>query len=921
MEEKRYKLSLPTVTMGNVRSLANKMEELTALARSQTEYRECSLMCFTETWLHQDIPDDNVSIDGFQTVRAGRDSTGSGKRKGGGLAVLVNNKWCNPAHITIKERVCSPDIELLAVGLRPYYLPREFSHVVIVTVYVPPSANPTSACDVIHSAIARLQTQHPSAFIAISGDFNHVTMVKTLPNFTQYVNCPTREERTLDLLYANVKDAYSSSPLPPLGRSDHNLVHLSPSYVPLVKSQPATTRTVRRWSEEAYETLQGCFEVTDWQALYEPNGEDIDGLTECITDYINFCVDSIVPVETIHCYPNNKPWVTKDIKAILNDKKRAFRDGNKEEVRTIQRHLKRKIREAKEEYRRKLEWKLQQNNTREVWRGMRTITGLRPAGNRGVEGSVEWANELNLFFNRFDTTVPRPPTDSTINISIVLPQTTPTPLSPPPPPHSLPSSGESHSLTSTPTPPPPSTVIITAEDVKRQLGKLHSGKAAGPDGVSPRVLKTCATQLCGVLQHVFNMSLSLQRVPVMKKTSCLVPVPKTPGPSGSKDYRPVALTSHIMKILERLILEQLRPVVKPHLDPLQFAYQPQIGTEDAIIYLLNRVYTHLDKTASTVRVIFFDFSSAFNTIRPALLGERMTAMQVDSPLVSWIVDYLTGRPQYVRLQHCVSDRMVSNTGAPQGTVLSPFLFTLYTTDFNYCTETCHLQKFSDDSAVVGCISKGDEVEYRAVVDNFVTWCEQNHLQLNVRKTKELVVDLSRTKAPVTPVFIQGVSVDIVEDYKYLGVHIDNKLDWGKNTDALYRKGQSRLYFLRRLRSFNICRTMLRMFYESVVASAIFYAVVCWGSRLRVADANRLNRLIRKASDVVGVKLDPLTVVSDRRMLHKVKAILDSVSNPLHDVLVRHRSSFSTRLIAPRCTTERHRKSFLPVAIKLYNSSL
>ncbi len=147
--------------MGNVRSLANKMEELTALARSQTEYRECSLMCFTETWLHQDIPNDNVSIDGFQTVRADRDSTGSGKRKGGGLAVLVNNKWCNPAHITIKERVCSRDSELLAVGLRPYYLPREFSHVVMVTVYVPPSANPTSACDVIHSAIARLQTVNP----------------------------------------------------------------------------------------------------------------------------------------------------------------------------------------------------------------------------------------------------------------------------------------------------------------------------------------------------------------------------------------------------------------------------------------------------------------------------------------------------------------------------------------------------------------------------------------------------------------------------------------------------------------------------------------------------------------------------------------------------------------------------------------
>ncbi|XP_049913332.1 CBY1-interacting BAR domain-containing protein 2-like [Epinephelus moara] len=92
-------------------------------------------------------------------------------------------------------------------------------------------------------------------------------------------------------------------------------------------------RTVRRWSEEAYETLQGCFGVTDWQALCEPHGEDIDGLTECIKDYISFCVDSTV---------------TKDIKVILNSKKRAFRAGNREEVRTIQGELKMKIREAKE---------------------------------------------------------------------------------------------------------------------------------------------------------------------------------------------------------------------------------------------------------------------------------------------------------------------------------------------------------------------------------------------------------------------------------------------------------------------------------------------------------------------------------------------------------------------------------------------
>ena len=92
--------------------------------------------------------------------------------------------------------------------------------------------------------------------------------------------------------------------------------------------------------------------------------------------------------------------------------------------------------------------------------------------------------------------------------------------------------------------------------------------------------------------------------------------------------------------------------------------------------------------------------------------------------------------------------------------------------------------------------------------------------------------------------------------EYLGIHIDNKLDWTKNTVAVFKKGQSRLYFLRRLRCFNIYRTMLQMFYHSVESSGIFYAVVCCDSRLRAADANRLNKLIRKAGSVLGVELEP-----------------------------------------------------------------
>ena len=163
-------------------------------------------------------------------------------------------------------------------------------------------------------------------------------------------------------------------------------------------------------------------------------------------------------------------------------------------------------------------------------------------------------------------------------------------------------------------------------------------------------------------------------------------------------------------------------------------------------------------------------------------------------------------------------------------MLPPSLFTTYTADFKYRShESSHLQKFSDDTAIVGRLEGGREDEYRYLVGSFVKWCGVNHLQLNVAKTREMVVDFRRNRPPPSLVCIGGTDIDIVDSYKYLAVVLDNKLEWTTNTEAVYKKGLSWLYFLRRLRSFSVCNQILLMFYESVVASTIFFAVVSWGA--------------------------------------------------------------------------------------------
>ncbi|KAI4888693.1 hypothetical protein NFI96_005457 [Prochilodus magdalenae] len=287
--------------------------------------------------------------------------------------------------------------------------------------------------------------------------------------------------------------------------------------------------------------------------------------------------------------------------------------------------------------------------------------------------------------------------------------------------------------------------------------------------------------------------------------------------------------------------------------------------------------------------------------------------EVDMHLVTWITDYLTGRPQHVRIRDCSSDTVISSTGAPQGTVLSPVLFTsppVHNRDFKYNSELCHMQKFSDDTAIVGCVRNGQEREYRSLVEDFVEWCTTNHLKLNITKTKEMCIDFRRSRPSQQPISIKGVDVEVVRSYRYLGVHLDERLDWSVNTDIVYKKAQSRLYFLRRLGSFRICQKLLLMFYQSVVASVVlFYAVVCWGGSISKRDAGRLDRLVRKAGSVLGLELESLTPLAERRALNKLLHIMDNVHHPLHSTIIRQRSSYSGRLLSQSCSTDRLRKSF------------
>ncbi|KAI3363759.1 hypothetical protein L3Q82_001375 [Scortum barcoo] len=303
------------------------------------------------------------------------------------------------------------DIELLAVSIRPYYLPREFSHVIAITTYIPPSANADAACELLHSVVAQLQTEHPQAFLLITGDFEPRFPVCHSPQLPPGRELLNRDNKTLDLLYANTAGL--------------QLITLPSPWAGPLRSQPGPSVPLFTctYGEETAPQQKACE------------------------------AETTVPTKRVRCFSNNKPWVTPDLRALLQEKRRAFQSGDRDELRRVQRDL-----ETEDQ---RVQGQLQEEN------------GGPPAAKQRKGG------------------------------------------------------------------------------LERAPSYLRTGHWRG------------------------------------------------------------------------FVLRHLRPLVSPNMDPLQFAYQPGIGVDDAVIYLLQRSLSHLEDAGNTVRITFFDFSSAFNMIHPSLLRVKL----------------------------------------------------------------------------------------------------------------------------------------------------------------------------------------------------------------------------------------------------------------------------------------------------------
>lgn len=876
---------LPSLLLANVRSLENKLDELRARITTQREIRECCALIFTETWLSDKVPEDAIKLQ-THSVHRGDRTAASGKVKGGGVCVFVNNSWCGD--IRTADKYCSPDVEFLLLRCRPYYLPREFTAVFLAAVYIPPRANPTVALSKLHDVISAAETVHPDAVFIVAGDFNQCSLRTVFPKYHQHVDIPTRNKNTLDHVYSNIRGAYRAAPRPHFGHSDHISLFLYPAYRQRLKQAHPVIKQVKLWTPETESALQDCFALTDWDvfeaaATLEDSSVSVQDYAEYVTGYISTCVDNIVPTIQIRKFPNQKPWINTEVRHMLRARSLAFRSGNEIEYKAAKYGLRKTIIAAKRQYREKLDSFYSTADSGRMWQGLQHITDYRTTTNN-ITLTDSLPDDLNTFYTRFEA-----------------------------PSHTA-ERGPMYTWTDQSAFPPPS---VSSTQVHKALRKINPRKAAGPDNIPGRALRTCANELVDVLTSIFNLSLSQCTVPSCFKTTIIVPLSKKSTPTCLNDYRPVALTPIIMKCFERVVLAHIQNSIPDTLDPLQYAYRPNRSTSDAIAAAIHYSLSHLENKDSYLRILFIDYSSAFNTVIPHKLTHKLSTLGLHPTLCDWLLDFLTGRPQSVRIGNRTSARIITNIGTPQGCVLSPILYTLFTYDCVASHKDNIILKFADDTAVIGRIAGGDEAAYRREVASLVSWCGDNNLILNMEKTKEMIVDMRKERSMHQPLFIQELEVERVSNFKYLGVHISEDLTWKPHVTQLVKKAQQRLFFLRRLRRFGMSSDILNNFYNCVIESVLTNCITVWYGSTTVTDRKRLQRVVKTAQKITRTPLPSLESIYHCRVTRRAASILKDPSHPQHGLFTLLPSGRRYRSV--KCRTSRLKNSFFPSAIRLLNS--
>ena len=280
-------------------------------------------------------------------------------------------------------------------------------------------------------------------------------------------------------------------------------------------------------------------------------------------------------------------------------------------------------------------------------------------------------------------------------------------------------------------------VTFTTNGIEKLLHGLKTHKAAGPDGITPRILKHLAKTLAPILCNIFRLSYDRGEIPDDWREANVVPIYKKGDRSTPANYRPISLTC--CKLMEHVLASNIMRFGDRNniIFPLQFGFQKNMSCEQQLLGFVSDLHNNLDEGNQT-DVLIMDFSKAFDKVGHQRLLRKLDYYGVRGKNLRWIQNFLHRRSQRVVLEGKKSTTIDVESGVPQGSVLGPCLFLFYINDLpNGLASKVRL--FADDAIsctwVMTIDNQQDAHNLQQDLNRIGEWAKKWTMVLNTEKCK------------------------------------------------------------------------------------------------------------------------------------------------------------------------------------------
>ena len=279
---------------------------------------------------------------------------------------------------------------------------------------------------------------------------------------------------------------------------------------------------------------------------------------------------------------------------------------------------------------------------------------------------------------------------------------------------------------------------FTQEDIGATIDELNASSACGPDGVSALLLKKCRNSLKLPLALLWRESLDSGEIRSSLKLGSIVPIHKGGDKCKPVNYRPVALTSHVIKIMEKIIVKKMVGYLNEAnlFNPHQHGFRKNRSCLSQLLEHFQLILQEMEND-NEVTVIYLDFCKAFDKVDHKIILQKLHALGITGDLLRWIASFLINRKQVVKVDGKISEQALVKSGVPQGSVLGPLIFLTLISDIDRDLEFTRVSSFADDTRIVAPESSNSQRIIHDELTQVYNWAQENNMTFNETKFEYL----------------------------------------------------------------------------------------------------------------------------------------------------------------------------------------